>query len=117
MYKIRPFIEKIPETFLHYYDPAREQSIDESMVKFKGRSTVKQYLPQKPMKNKNYHIYFDNYFTSNDLMITLLKDGISACRTIRKDRKGLPKNQGKEKDMKMRNSEYRTSYEGITWLE
>ena len=28
------------------------------------------------LKNKNYHIFFDNYFTSNDLMITLLKDGI-----------------------------------------
>ena len=48
------------------------------------------------LKNKNYHIYFDNYFTSNDLMITLLKDGISACGTIRKGRKGLPKNQGQK---------------------
>ena len=65
------------------------------------------------LKNKNYHIYFDNYFTSNDLMITLLKDGISACGTIREDRKGLPKTQGKEKDMKMGDSKYRTSYEGI----
>ena len=69
------------------------------------------------LKNKNYHIYSDNYFTSNDLMITLLKDGISACGTIRKDRKGLPKNHGKEKDMKMRDSEYRTSYERIRWLK
>ena len=69
------------------------------------------------MKNKNYHIYFDNYFTSNDLMITLLKDGISACGTIRKDRKGLSKNEGKEKDMKMGDSEYRTSYEGIRCLK
>ena len=50
-------------------------------------------------------------------MITLLKDGISACGTIRKDRKGLPKDQGKEKDMKMGDSEYRTSYEGIRWLK
>ena len=163
LYKIRPFIEKISETYLHYYDPTREQSIDESMVKFKGRSTMKQYMPQKPikqgykvwvrsdmngyvcefqiytreianvaeknlgerviknlsqtLKNKNYHIYFDNYFTSSDLMITLLKDGISACGKIRKDRKGLLQNQGKEKDIKMGDSEYRTSYERIRWLK
>ena len=50
-------------------------------------------------------------------MITLLKDGTSACGTIRKDRKDLPKNQGKEKDMKMGDSEYRTSYEEIRWLK
>ena len=50
-------------------------------------------------------------------MITLLKDGISDCGTIRKDKKGPPKNQGKEKDMKMGDSEYRTSYEGIRWLK
>ena len=42
------------------------------------------------LKNKNYHIYFGNYFTSNDLMITLLKDRISVCGTIRKDGKGPP---------------------------
>ena len=160
LYAIRPFIEKISETYLHYYGPIREQPIDVSMVKFKG-STMKQYMPQKlikrrykvwvrsdmngyvcefqiytgrianvaeknlgervikdlsqTLKNENYHIYFDNYFTSNDLMITLLKDGISACGTIRKNRKGLPKNQGKEKDMKM--GGYRTSYEGIRWLK
>ena len=48
--KIRPFIEKISETYLNYYNPTREQSVDESIVKFKGRSTVKQYMPQKSIK-------------------------------------------------------------------
>ena len=42
LYKIRPLIENISETYLHCYDPTREQFIDESMVKFKGRSTMKQ---------------------------------------------------------------------------
>ncbi|XP_058792081.1 piggyBac transposable element-derived protein 4-like [Phymastichus coffea] len=69
------------------------------------------------LKNKNYHIYFSNYFTSTNLMITLLKDGISACWTIRKDRKGLTKNQGKDKDMKMGGNEYRTSNDGIRYLK
>ena len=113
------------------------------MVKFKVRSTMKQYMPQKPikqgynvwvrsdlngyvcqfqiytgkianvaeknlgeriikdlsqtLKNKNCHIYSENYLTSNDLMITLLKDKIPACGTIRRYTKGLPKNQGKER--------------------
>ncbi|XP_058789674.1 piggyBac transposable element-derived protein 3-like [Phymastichus coffea] len=161
LYKIRPFIDRISETYMQYYDPTREQSIDESMVKFKSRNTMKQYMPQKPikqgykiwvrsdmngyvcefqiytgkinnvtkknlgervimslsqtLKNKNYHIYFDNYFTSTNLMITLLKDGISACGTIRKD--DLPKNQGKDKDMKMGDNQYRPSNEGIRYLK
>ena len=56
LYKIRPFIEKISQTYLHYYDPTREQSIDERMVKFKGRSTMKQYMPQKPIK-RGYKVW------------------------------------------------------------
>ena len=52
LYKIRPSIQKISETYLHYHDLIREQSIDESMVKFKGRSTMKQYMPQKPIKRE-----------------------------------------------------------------
>ena len=39
-----------------YYDPTREQSINESTVKFKGRSTVKQYSPQKPIK-RGYKVW------------------------------------------------------------
>ena len=56
LYKIRPFTEKISETYMHYYDPTREQSIDESMVKFKGRSTMKHYMPQKPIK-RGYKVW------------------------------------------------------------
>lgn len=36
--------------FKLFYDPTKEQSVDESMVKFKGRSNLKQYLPNKPIK-------------------------------------------------------------------
>ena len=32
LYKIRPFSEKISETYLHYHDPTTEQSIDETRV-------------------------------------------------------------------------------------
>ena len=40
--KVRPAIQMLRESFLSSYDPNRENSIDEAMVKFKGRSTLKQ---------------------------------------------------------------------------
>ena len=36
--------------FLHQFKPSRENSIDEAMVGFKGRSSIKQYMPMKPTK-------------------------------------------------------------------
>jgi len=38
-----------------------------------------------------YHIYFDNFFTSVDLLVTLKLHNILACGTVRKNRKNLPK--------------------------
>ena len=49
------------------------------------------------LKNKNYHIYLDNYFTSNDFMITLLKNGISACGKIGRTEKVFLKIKEKRK--------------------
>ncbi len=43
------------------------------------------------LKHQYYHLYFDNFFTSVTLMETLMQDGIYACGTYRKNRKGLPK--------------------------
>lgn len=143
LYKLIPFLDAISETYQFYYSPTRDQAIDESMIKFKGRSAMKQYMPMKPIKRdykvwvradmngfvcefqiytgkiddkseknlgervvkdlsralikKNYHIYFDNYFSSVDLMKSLQDNGILACGTIRKDRARLPKIQKSEK--------------------
>ena len=134
--KVRPVIETLRESFLSSYNPHRENSIDEAMVKFKGRSTLKQYMPKRPIKRGfkvwvradshngyisdldvytgrddstetnlgakvvkklsqplirgNYHLYFDNFFSSVALFEDLVEDGIYACGTFRKDRKGLP---------------------------
>lgn len=48
------YIEELLECFKHSFQKARTnavfQSIDESMAKFKGRSSLKQYLPLKPVK-------------------------------------------------------------------
>ena len=163
LYKVAPFLDIVSETYKHFYNPTKNQAIDESMIKFKGRSSMKQYMPMKPIKrgykvwvradeygyicefqmytgkignktesllgervikdlsqvlaHKNYRIYFDNYFTTVNLMASLLNDGILACGTVRKDRKDLPKIQEVEKNMSPGDSEFRTSYKGVQWLK
>ena len=49
-YKIRPVIYRILEKCLSLYKPHRENAVDEAMVKFKGRSSLKQYMLKKPIK-------------------------------------------------------------------
>ena len=131
--KVRPVIKSLQHSFFESYKPHRENAIDEAMIKFKGRSSIKQYLPKKPVKRGfkvwvradsingyicdfdiytgkqdapqknlganvvrklsqplaggNYHLYFDNFFSTVDLFETLLDDGLYACGTFRKDRK------------------------------
>ena len=48
--KIRPILEMIGKRFQTLYKLNREVAIDEAMIKFKGRSSMKQYLPLKPIK-------------------------------------------------------------------
>ncbi|CAH2091384.1 unnamed protein product [Euphydryas editha] len=50
LYKIRPLIKTMNETFQSAAKNTCSQSIDECMVKFKGRSSLKQFLPNKPVK-------------------------------------------------------------------
>ena len=44
----------------------------------------------EPLKGKFHHVYFDNSFTSTELLMDLEKDGVYACGTARKDRWGFP---------------------------
>lgn len=134
--KVRPVIESVRERFLLNYHPHRENAIDEAMVPFKGRSSLKQYIPLKPVRRGfkiwmradstngyicdfsvytgkeesaekglgekvvkklsqplaggNYHIFFDNFFSTVNLFDDLLEEGIYACGTFRRDRKGVP---------------------------
>ena len=135
LYKIRPFLDMIQIKFKDNFFPSSTLAIDESMIKFKGRSSLKQYLPNKPIKRgykvwmladksgycvkfdlytgktdkvttnlgekvvnyltaeldgKNYHIYFDNYFTSVKLMENLKERQINACGVVNRTRKYLP---------------------------
>lgn len=38
----------------------------------------------------HFRVYFDNYFTSVQLMVDLLADKIYVCRTVRINRRGFP---------------------------
>ena len=127
----------ITNNFSAVYTPGRNVSIDEAMVPFKGRSSLKQYMPKKPIKrgfkiwmavdaengfvtnlevhtgkkegsiekglgssvvqsltkafHSTYrHIYFDNFFSSVDLLLDLCRVGLYGCGTLRMNRRGFP---------------------------
>ena len=48
--KIRPLIEHISDRFETVYHPSKHVAVDEAMIKFQGRSSLKQYMPKKPVK-------------------------------------------------------------------
>ena len=48
--KVRPLIEHLSERFEDVYKPTQNVAVDEAMIKFQGRSSLKQYMPMKPVK-------------------------------------------------------------------
>lgn len=50
LFKIQPLINHLNNIFGIVYHGTKQLSIDESMILFKGRSTIKQYNPMKPIK-------------------------------------------------------------------
>ena len=48
--KVRPLIDAIVRKCRSLYNVHRDVSVDEAMIKFKGWSSLKQYLPKKPIK-------------------------------------------------------------------
>ena len=56
LHKIRPLLNMSRDNFMHEYNIDKEVSIDEAMVGFKGRSSLKQYMPLKPTK-RGYKVW------------------------------------------------------------
>lgn len=50
LYKLRPLVDFLNIQFSKLYHGTREMAVDESMIIFKGRSSIKQYNPIKPIK-------------------------------------------------------------------
>ena len=50
MAKVRPVIDAVCQSFLANYEPHKENSVDEAMIKYIGRSAMQRYLSMKPIK-------------------------------------------------------------------
>ena len=50
IFKIRPFVNRLIDTFQKSYQLKRELSLDESMISYKGSLSFLQYLPKKTHK-------------------------------------------------------------------
>ena len=48
--KVRGIMGKVQDRFTALYKPHCECAIDEAMIPFQGRSSLKQYMPAKPVK-------------------------------------------------------------------
>ena len=48
--KVKPILTQLSANCKEQFIPGRDLSVDEAMVKFKGRSSIKQYMPKKPIK-------------------------------------------------------------------
>ncbi|XP_049772937.1 uncharacterized protein LOC126161239 [Schistocerca cancellata] len=78
LHKVRPLITFLSNTICKPYTASKVLAVDESMIPFKGQSSLKQYMPLKPVKQEykvrcladsktNYVIQFDIYTgKSND---------------------------------------------------
>ena len=50
LHKIRWFLDYLNRKFAEAYTPYGNYTVDESMIKFKGRLSFRQYMPAKPIK-------------------------------------------------------------------
>jgi hypothetical protein len=50
LHKVRPVIEQLNLNFKKNIKSSSYLSVDEAMIKFKGRTSLKQYMPMKPVK-------------------------------------------------------------------
>lgn len=77
LYKVRPTITHLNRVFPEMYSQSRYLSVDESMIAFTGRTTMKQYMPLKPIKRRfkvrviacavSGHRYFFDIYTGKAL--------------------------------------------------
>ena len=137
IFKVRPLLDYIEEKSKMLFQPYQNVSVDERMVRCKGRSGIRQFIPNKPvrfgiklwclccpltgytysfsvyggrkqaasengiaydavtglaenLRDQGYHLYFDNFFTSVALVLSLLTMGLLCCGTMRENKKGIP---------------------------
>ncbi|XP_043485876.1 piggyBac transposable element-derived protein 4-like [Polistes fuscatus] len=124
--KIKPVINYLNQKFQEIYTMQENITIDESLIKFKGRLSYKQYNPSerarfgikvyklcesssenasetvvkelsKPILHKGHTLYLDNWYSSPNLFVTLLNSKTNVIGTVRANRKNMPKDFLKKK--------------------
>ena len=50
LFKVREFLDDLNTNFRVNYNLHREQAVDQVMINYKGRTSLKQYMPMKPIK-------------------------------------------------------------------
>jgi hypothetical protein len=78
--KMRWFSQQLQQSFSYHYHPSQVLTVDEAMVGFKGRSELKQYIPQKPTKwgYKVWCLVSGNYLLNFEIF-----EGRSASSVVR----------------------------------
>ena len=56
LHKLPPLIDKLNARCTAVYKPSGTVAVDESMIAFKGRNSLKQYMPLKPIK-RGYKVW------------------------------------------------------------
>ena len=56
LHKVRPLVDNLNKTISQAFNPSSSVFVDESMIPFKGRSALKQYMPLKPIK-RGYKVW------------------------------------------------------------
>ena len=76
--KVWPLMEYLSTKFSSLYSPWENLAVDEAMIRFQGHSTLKQYMPMKPIKRgiKVWVLADENGFFSHFEVYTGKKDGV-----------------------------------------
>ena len=82
--KVRPMVQSLNENFKKHRSPSEHLCVDESMIRFKGRSSLQQYNPMKPIK-RGYKIWClaENEDTTTSLTYILESQKISTRKNVK----------------------------------
>lgn len=50
VWKLRPVMDMLKDTFLNHFVPSQNLNFDESMVKYFGKHSCKQFIRDKPIR-------------------------------------------------------------------
>lgn len=91
LHKLRPLLDLINDNIGQIYDPSSFVTVDESMIKFKGRCVLKQYMPLKPIK-RGYKVWCLADAVTGFVVAFIIYTGntfISYAYALKKDQKKI----------------------------